>query len=80
MGHRLGLWVIPYLNNNDLSVADKVDWINTFNKSKKKFTVNTWKDCRKQTRQSQMLPLELVKDLLLEMQEFVIDIDTVGNS
>lgn len=69
MGHRLGLWEIPHLNQQGLSVADKVDWINSFNNSKRRFTENTWKDCRKQNRQSQMLDSSLIQDLLIAMQQ-----------
>lgn len=69
MGYRLGLWDIPHLNEK-LSVKEKVEWINLFNKTKKKFTENTWKDCRKQNRASQMLERRLVIDLLTEMQNW----------
>ena len=70
MGYRLGLWDIPYLNTEGLTVKDKIAWINQFNKSKKKFTENTWKDCRKQDRASQMLPRELITDTLESMQNY----------
>lgn len=59
--------IIPYLADNTHTVAEKVAWINKFNTSQKKFTENTWKDCRKQQRQSQMLPEHLFKDLLMDM-------------
>lgn len=68
MGYRLGLWDIPYLNTSGLTVKDKVEWINKFNKSKKQFSENTWKDCRKHNRASQMLEKIIVEDLLIEMQ------------
>ena len=58
---------IPYLSDPDHTVQQKVDWINSFNRSKKKFTVNAWKDCRKQTRASQILPESVYIDLLKEM-------------
>ena len=59
---------IPYLDDPDHSVAEKVAWINTFNASqKKKFTENTWKDCRKQTRASQILSEPLFIDKLKDM-------------
>ena len=59
---------IPYLDDNEHTVAEKVEWINRFNFStKKKFTVNTWKDCRKQTRASQILSESLFIDKLKEM-------------
>jgi len=50
-----------------VSVEDKVAWINSFNRSKKRFTVNSWKDCRKQNRLSQMLPELVYIDLVKEM-------------
>ena len=59
---------IPYLDDPDKSVAEKVAWINQFNDSQKEFTVNTWKDCRKQTRASQVLSealyIEKLKDMM----------------
>lgn len=59
---------IPYLDDPDHTVAEKVAWINTFNTSqKKKFTENTWKDCRKQTRASQILSESLFIDKLKDM-------------
>ena len=58
---------IPYLSDPDHTVQQKVDWINRFNRSEKKFTISTWKDCRKQTRASQILPEETFIDLLCEM-------------
>lgn len=72
MGYRLGSWDIPYLHTEGLTVKDKIAWINQFNKSKKKFTENTWKDCRKQDRASQMLPRELITDTLESMQNYKI--------
>ena len=77
MAYRLGIPLagfgnapvsIPYLDDPDRSVADKVEWIQSFNQSqKKKFTVNTWKDCRKQTRASQVLSESLFIDKLKDM-------------
>ena len=58
---------VPYLSSTTVSVADKIDWINKFNSSKRKFTLNTWKDCRKSSRQNQMLPSSEFHDLLLDM-------------
>lgn len=59
--------VIPYLADASHSVGDKVAWINRFNQSTKKFTDNTWKDCRKQQRITQMLPEKEFEDLLKDM-------------
>ncbi len=58
---------IPFLDDAEKSVAEKVEWINKYNHSSKVFTVNTWKDCRKQTRISQMLPEALFIDKVKEM-------------
>jgi hypothetical protein len=58
---------IAYLDSSEYSVEEKVAWINGFNHSKKKFTVNTWKDCRKSNRAAQMLPEVLYIDLLKDM-------------
>jgi hypothetical protein len=76
MAYRLGIPIgkygnnpvdIPYLSDSNHTVREKIDWINTFNRSKKKFTENTWKDCRKQTRVSQILPEDVFINLLDEM-------------
>ena len=67
MGHRLGQWRIPTLDDTALSVADKCDWVNGFNKSKKRFGPSDWKNARRQNRQSQMLPRSEVSDLLTAM-------------
>ena len=70
MGYRLGLWDIPHLNEQGLTVKDKIEWINQFNKSQKKFSENTWKDCRKQNRASQMLDRTLIVEVLTAMQNW----------
>ena len=63
---------VPFLDDPAHSVADKVEWINEFfNLSKKPFTVNTWKDCRKQMRLAQMLPEALFIDKLDAMAGWV---------
>lgn len=58
---------IPVLDSSRVSVSAKILWLSGFNASKKKFTVSTWKNCRRQDRVSQMLPEALYKDLLLDM-------------
>ena len=60
---------IPCLDDSSpWSREQKCDWINQFNKSKKKkFTVNTWKDCRKSDRISQMVSEDIFKDTMLLM-------------
>lgn len=67
MGHRLGVWHIPTLDDPSLTVEGKCNWINGFNKSKKKFKAGDWKNARRQNRQSQMLPRDMVIDLLTAM-------------
>ncbi|WP_248922083.1 hypothetical protein [Olsenella intestinalis] len=67
MGHRLGVWRIPTLDDPSLTVDEKCDWINTFNESKTRFKKCNWKNANKQQRQSQMLPREDVIDLLKAM-------------
>ena len=67
MGHRLGVWCIPTLDDDSLTVEQKCDWVNQFNTSKKPFTPTSWKNARKQNRQSQMLPRCEVEDLLIDM-------------
>lgn len=59
-----------YLDSDKLSVNEKITWINRFNKSGKKFTKNTWKDCRKPERVHQMIDHSLLKDTLNDMQNY----------
>lgn len=73
MGYRLGFWDIPYLNRDDLSVADKIAWINKFNTSGMPFTENTWKDCRKKNRIGQMLSEDILFELISTMQNYSED-------
>lgn len=61
---------IPFLDSTAHTVAEKVEWINQFNVSDKKFTVNTWKDCRKQQRITQMLPEPLFIEYIEAMLEW----------
>lgn len=58
---------IPFLDDTSNSVEDKCSWINKFNHSHKKFTLNDWKNARRQTRISQMLPEITFKDVLDNM-------------
>lgn len=64
MGHRLGVWTIPKLNDESLSVQDKCDWINGYNGSAKVFKPQDWKNARRQERICQMLDRDDVADLL----------------
>ncbi len=63
LGYRLGYWDIPYLSE-DHKLEDKLVYINSLNKSKKKFGKNNWKDCRKENRRGQMLDRKYITDLL----------------
>jgi hypothetical protein len=68
MGYRNHLISIPYLDNPNLSVAEKCAWINRFNTSGKPFSYEDWKRARKPERVSSMLPQELLQDLINRMQ------------
>lgn len=66
MGYRSHKFDIPSLDACE-TVADKIDFINKYNDSKKLFNINNWKDARKPSRQSNMLPDEFLMDKLNEM-------------
>ncbi len=68
MGYRNNLISIPYLDGPDLSVAEKVAWINGFNEGTKPYTVADWKNARKSDRISSMLPMEMLTSLVERMQ------------
>ena len=68
MGHRAGKWSIDILNSDKLTVAEKCDWINRFNKSEHVFKLSDWKNARKAERQSSILDFEMLEPLLREMQ------------
>ena len=70
MGYRLGLWSIPYLDTEELSLEEKLAWINSFNETGKEFTINHWKNCRRKDRKSQMLHQEMLNELLQKMQQY----------
>lgn len=72
MGYRLGYWDIPHLRSLE-TVKDKVAWIQLFNKSDRAFSVNTWKNCGRKNRSSQMIHKYYVEDLLTEMQNYSPD-------
>lgn len=46
MGHRLGVWNIPTLDDPALTVDAKCRWINQFNESGKPFKASHWKNAR----------------------------------
>ena len=72
LGYRLGYWEIPYLSG-DHKLEDKLKFINSLNKSKKKFGKNNWKDCRKENRAGQMLDRKYIKDLLEACEAIVFE-------
>lgn len=41
--------------------------VNKYNHTNKEFNENAWKNARRPERASQMLPVELIQDLLQEM-------------
>ena len=64
-GYRMGLWDLPEVSACS-SVAEKLSVINKHNRSGKTFNENAWKNSRKPERASQMLPSEIIADLLKE--------------
>ena len=65
MGHRLGMWHSKELEECQ-TVKDKLAFINSHNHSNRTFTLDNWKDCRKEQRKNQMLPREMLEDVLLD--------------
>ncbi len=64
-GYKAGLWDIPYLSNNSLKVADKVEWIQSFNTSANHtFTKKIWEKLSEKNNQSNLLPLEILTSML----------------
>lgn len=51
------------------STKEKLDYINSHNHTGKQFTESHWKNARRPERASQMLPLEVIQDTLLPLQE-----------
>ncbi len=64
MGYRFGFWDIPYLSEKKRCLNEKIDFINSLNKSGKRFGKNDWKNCRRPERKSQMLDKKYITDLL----------------
>ena len=70
-GVRFGLWTIPEIDackneNGSVNVKKVIDVINSHNHSSRKFNESAWKNSRRPERTSQMLPEEMIKDLLEE--------------
>ena len=78
MGYRMGLWNIPALDNNNLSVNEKLKIINDIyhkyhpEDSNLEFKLSNWKDARKPERQKRILDIEIIKDML---DEFEVEIN-----
>lgn len=66
MGYRAGRWDIPGLTACK-SNEEKYAWINKHNKSQKRFKESDWKNCRRQDRQVNMLPIGMIQDKLNEL-------------
>ena len=58
---------INFLEQKYVSVKEKCEWINIFNKSEKKFKESDWKNARKQNRLGQLLPEDMWIDLYMKM-------------
>ena len=67
MGYRMGLWDIPGLK--DKTVDEKCAWINAHNNSGKSFNPSDWKNARRPERQANMLPREMIEEILDELME-----------
>lgn len=70
-GYRYGLWFLPELDecrNEDgsMDVKKVLTVINDHNHSSREFKESSWKNSRKPERASQMLPEEMIRDLLEE--------------
>lgn len=73
MGYRFGFWDIPYLSGKNCSLNEKIIFINSLNKSGKKFGKNDWKNCRRPERKSQMLDKKYIMDLLTDCGAVIIE-------
>lgn len=64
MGHRKGLWTIPALDDPELTVAEKCEWLNDLNLTEKKFKKSDWKNSRRPERTASMLGKDDIMDFL----------------
>ncbi|MGF3113689.1 hypothetical protein, partial [Facklamia sp. P9177] len=64
MGHRRNFWSIPELDDENKTVQDKCDWLNSFNLCDKKFKKSDWKNARRPERTANILPQEDIQDFL----------------
>lgn len=67
IGYRAGFWAIPALDN--LTGQERNDWINAHNASKHTFKTSDWKNAGRSTRQSNMLPREMLTQKINELQQ-----------
>lgn len=72
-GYRFGLWSLPDVDackNEDgsMNVKNAIDVINLHNHSTRTFNESAWKNARRPERASQMLPAEMIQDLLDEFK------------
>ena len=67
-GFKAGKWDIPALSNKSLKVADKVEWIQSFNSSAKHtFTKKIWEKCSERKNQDNLLAFEILKPTLIKL-------------
>ncbi len=63
-GFREGLWTIDELASTDMTVAEKMDWINSFKLTDKPFKASDWKNAGKKGRRRNTLPKAEIQDFL----------------
>ena len=67
-GYRAGLWDIPYLNTSNLTVNDKVNWIQSFNNSSSHtYNRKTWDKASEKKKQKSLLPQSILSSKLEEL-------------
>ena len=78
MGWRKGLYIIPFLDSKQYSVAQKCDVLNQFCDDSRTFKVSDWKNSKAPARQANMLPYEEIAETLEKLQ--AIPADPCGGS
>lgn len=63
-GFREGLWTIDELASTDMTVAEKMDWLNSFKLTDKPFKASDWKNAGKKGRRRNTLPKAEIQDFL----------------
>lgn len=76
MGYRIGLYKIPALDGLKQSLI--VETVNSWGISK--ITINDWKNCSRSKRQENMLPGELVEEMLTMIQNKKAPTESVDES